>query len=180
MYYPSIFCSGYLITMTALLQEEIKAWLYKLKIFNENPLFCLKINNNLGMFMFFNLQILWCSDFTFLPHNHWKLLLKILFLDWESCMDVYFFVFGIFFPLLNAHRIWYILSSSECSSYLVYFFLFWMLIEFGIFFPLLNAHRIWYLVHFFPLPNAQSFHWKTGYKIVLAMDFLTQCEIYND
>jgi hypothetical protein len=36
------------------------------------------------------------------------------------------------------------------------------------------------LVHFFPLPNAQSFHWKTGYKIVLAMDFLTQCEIYND
>jgi hypothetical protein len=63
---------------------------------------------------------------------------------------------------------------------LVYFFLFWMLIEFGIFFPLLNAHRIWYLVHFFPLPNAQSFHWKTGYKIVLAMDFLTQCEIYND
>jgi hypothetical protein len=28
---------------------------------------------------------------------------------------------------------------------LVYFFLFWMLIEFGIFFPLLNAHRIWYI-----------------------------------
>ena len=142
MYYPSIFYSGYLITMTALLQEKIKAWLYKLKIFNENPLFCLKINNN----MFFNLQILWCSDFTFLPHNHWKLLLKILFLDWESCIYIYMGV---------------------------YFF------EFGIFFPLLNAHRIWYLVHFFPLPNAQSFHWKTGYKIVLAMDFLTQWEIYN-
>lgn len=142
MYYPSIFYSGYLITMAALLQEEIKAWLYKLKIFNENPLFCLKINNN----MFFNLQILWCSDFTFLPHNHWKLLLKILFLDWESCIYIY----GCLL-----FRIWYIFSSSECSSNLV----------FGT---------------FFPLPNAQSFHWKTGCKIVLAMDFLTQWDIYND
>lgn len=107
MYYPSIFYSGYLITMAALLQEEIKAWLYKLKIFNENPLFCLKINNN----MFFNLQILWCSDFTFLPHNHWKLLLKILFLDWESCIYIY----GCLL-----FRIWYIFSSSECSSNLVF------------------------------------------------------------
>ena len=80
---------------------------YKLKIFNENPLFCLKINNNLEMFMFFNLQILRCSDFTSQP-------LKVATEN---------FIFGLrklYGCLL--FRIWY----------LVHFFLFWMLIEFGI------------------------------------------------